>query len=154
LETKQTRHTSDCNPSIVERLARHLEDIASEPWPFIQEKNAVVRQRHVARARHLSPTDHPPSPDGVVAAQKGRVEGRGSSGETGDAMNADSVDGFGRGHVGEGRRQASGQHRSPGAGGARSRPLRRWLMVDDARLLRWAAWSHASIASAVVCARS
>jgi hypothetical protein len=53
--------------TLLERLAQDLEDMAAEFGPFIQERHAIVGQRHVARHRHMAPANHPRVRDGVVA---------------------------------------------------------------------------------------
>jgi hypothetical protein len=39
------------------RLAQDLKDMAAEPGQFIHEAHAMVGQGHVARHRHVAPTD-------------------------------------------------------------------------------------------------
>ena len=41
--------------TLLERLARDLQDMAAALRPFIQEEHAIVGQRHVARHRHGAP---------------------------------------------------------------------------------------------------
>ena len=40
--------------ALLEPLAQDLQDMASELGQFIQEKHAMVGQRHVARHRHAA----------------------------------------------------------------------------------------------------
>jgi hypothetical protein len=47
--------------------------MTAELGPFIQEEDAVVGQRHVARHRHGAPADQPDIRDGVMGARHGRV---------------------------------------------------------------------------------
>jgi hypothetical protein len=46
-----------------------LQDMAAVLGEFFQEAHAVVRQRHVARHRHLAPTDQPDIREGVVGRE-------------------------------------------------------------------------------------
>jgi hypothetical protein len=47
------------NDTLLERLAQHLEDVATELRPFIQKGNPMVCQRHVTRQRDLTVADQP-----------------------------------------------------------------------------------------------
>ena len=55
--------------TLLERLAQDLEHLAAKLLPFIQEEHAVVGQRHVARQRHVAPTDQPDIRDGVMGGR-------------------------------------------------------------------------------------
>jgi hypothetical protein len=46
-------------PSILKRLAQDLEHMTATLGPFIQEEDAMVGQRRVARHRHGAPADQP-----------------------------------------------------------------------------------------------
>jgi hypothetical protein len=59
--------------AVLERLAQDLEHMTVELRQFIQEEDAVVRQRHVPRPRHVAPADQPDIRDGVLGARHGRV---------------------------------------------------------------------------------
>jgi hypothetical protein len=59
--------------TLLERLAQDLEDMAAELGPCIQEEHAVVGQRHLARHRHVAPTDQPHIRARVVGGRNGRV---------------------------------------------------------------------------------
>ena len=52
---------------------KHLQDVAAELRQFIQEEHAVVRQRHLARHRHLAPPISPTSEMVWWGARNGRV---------------------------------------------------------------------------------
>jgi hypothetical protein len=71
--------------------------VAAELGPFIQEEDAVVGPRHLARQRHVAPADQSRIGDGVMggATQPGRDQGRAVAGAAGDAMEARGLDGFG-----------------------------------------------------------
>ena len=47
--------------TVLERLPQHLQDMASELGQFIQEKHAVVHQRHLAGHRYVAAADQPAS---------------------------------------------------------------------------------------------
>jgi hypothetical protein len=59
--------------TILQRLVQDLEHLTAKLQPFIQAEDAVVRQRHLARHRHVAPTDQPDIGDGVMGARNGRV---------------------------------------------------------------------------------
>jgi hypothetical protein len=83
--------------TLLERLAQDLQDVATELRQFIQKEHLMVRQRHLAGQRHLSPTDPAHIGDRVVrgANRAGGDQRRAVAGEAGDAMDAGGVDGFG-----------------------------------------------------------
>jgi hypothetical protein len=56
--------------AVLEGLAQHLQDVASELREFIQEENAMVRQRHFPRHRQLAPTDQAYIGDRMVRGAK------------------------------------------------------------------------------------
>jgi hypothetical protein len=84
--------------AVLERLAQDLEHLPATLRPFIQDEGAVVRQRHLARHRHLAPADQADIRDGVVgrATRAGRDQRRTVAGEAGDAMEACRLNGFGQ----------------------------------------------------------
>ena len=51
--------------TVLERLAQGLEHMAPKLGQLIQEEDAVVRQRHVARHGHVAPTDQPHRREGM-----------------------------------------------------------------------------------------
>jgi hypothetical protein len=59
--------------TILERLAQDLQDMAAARRPCIQQQNAAVRQRHVARQRHLAPPIRPTSEIVWCGVRNGRV---------------------------------------------------------------------------------
>jgi hypothetical protein len=59
--------------TILERLAQDLQDMGAALREFIQEEHAVMGPRHLARHRHVAPTDPPHVRNGVMGARKGRV---------------------------------------------------------------------------------
>jgi hypothetical protein len=56
--------------TIFEWLAQDLEAMTAALGPFIQEQDAVMGQRHVARHRHMAPADQPHIGDRVVGGAK------------------------------------------------------------------------------------
>ena len=56
--------------TLLERLPQDLQDMAAELGQFIQEEHAVVRQRDLARHRHVAATDQPHIRDGVKKKKK------------------------------------------------------------------------------------
>jgi hypothetical protein len=56
--------------SLLEGLAQHLQDVAAELRQFIQEEDAVVCQRPLARHRDLASPDQPHIGDGVMGGTK------------------------------------------------------------------------------------
>ena len=60
--------------TLLQGLAQHLEHVATELRPFIQQEHPMVRPRHLARHRHVAPADQPCIRDGVVggATRAGR----------------------------------------------------------------------------------
>jgi hypothetical protein len=56
--------------SRLQRLPPHLQDVAAELRPFIQQENAMVRQRHFAGHRHLPAPDEPHIRDGMMRRPK------------------------------------------------------------------------------------
>jgi hypothetical protein len=59
--------------TLLEGLAQHLQDVAPELRPFVQEKHPVVRQRHLAGHRHLAPPISPTAEIVWCGARQGRV---------------------------------------------------------------------------------
>jgi hypothetical protein len=80
--------------ALLERLPQDLQDIAAALGQFIQEEHTVVRQRHVARHRHVAPADQPRIRDSVMAGAKGvRRDERGAvAREASDATEVGGVD--------------------------------------------------------------
>jgi hypothetical protein len=54
-------------------LPQDLQDVAAELRLFIQEEHAVVRQRHLARQRHVAAADQPGIAYGMIGVGKGRA---------------------------------------------------------------------------------
>jgi len=54
--------------TLLEGLAQHLEDVAAELRPFIEQEHAMMCQRHVARPRHLASTDQAHIGDRVMGS--------------------------------------------------------------------------------------
>jgi hypothetical protein len=83
--------------ALLEWLAQDLEDMAAALGEFIQEQHAVVGPRHLARPRHVAPTDQPHIGAGVMrgAARPGHDQHRVGAGEASDAMDARGLNGFG-----------------------------------------------------------
>jgi hypothetical protein len=80
---------------------------------FIQEEHAVVRQRHVARHRHVAAAAPPHMRNGVMggASRASRHQRGAGTGEAGEAMDGDGVEGFREGHRRHDRREPPRQHR-------------------------------------------
>ena len=93
--------------TLLERLAQDLQNMAAELGPFIQKENAVVRQRHVARHRHVAPAGQPRIRDGMMgrATRAGRDQRCAVVGAAGDTVNAWGLNGFGQRY----RRQDGGE---------------------------------------------
>jgi hypothetical protein len=81
---------------LLERLAQDLEPRTAELRPFIQVEDAVVRQRHFARRRHLAPADPLDVWDGVMrgATRAARHQGGAVAGAAGDAVDTRGGKGF------------------------------------------------------------
>jgi hypothetical protein len=45
--------------TLLQRLASHLQDMTAELGQFIEKEHAVVRERHLARHRHVAPAYQP-----------------------------------------------------------------------------------------------
>jgi hypothetical protein len=52
--------------TLLEGLLQDLHEPAAALGPFIQEEQAVVGRRHLARPRHMAPADQPGVRDGMV----------------------------------------------------------------------------------------
>jgi hypothetical protein len=52
--------------TILERLPQDLQDVAAALGPFIQAAHPVVRERPLARQRHLAPANHAHVGDGLT----------------------------------------------------------------------------------------
>jgi hypothetical protein len=80
--------------TILQRLPQHLQHIAAELGPFIQEEHAMVGQRHVARHRHLAPADQARIREGMMqrAERAGRDQRRAIAREASDAREVGGVD--------------------------------------------------------------
>jgi hypothetical protein len=113
-----------CSDVVLEQLAQDLQDVAAELREFIQTEQAVVRQRYLARQRDLAAADQPHIRDGVVRSPEGagRDQRRVVAGETGHAMDARGVDGFGERHRQQDGGQPAGQHRLPCTWGTQEQP--------------------------------
>jgi hypothetical protein len=86
-----------CN-TIFQRLAQHLQDVATARRQFIQQEHAVVGPRHVAGHRHLPPADQPYIRDRVVRDATGARGGQGGAGAgaAGDAVEAGGLQRIGQ----------------------------------------------------------
>jgi hypothetical protein len=111
--------------TLLQRLAQDLEDLAAALGQLIQEEHAVVGQRHLARHRHLAPTDQVHVRDGMVgrATRAGGDQGRAVADEASDVVEARSLDGLDQAHGREHGGEAARQHR-------RARP--HWSKHEDA----------------------
>jgi len=70
----------DGDLALFERLAQHLETPPVEFGQFIEEENAMMRERDLAWARRTTTADHAGVADGVVCERNGRVAIRASPG--------------------------------------------------------------------------
>ena len=104
--------------TLLKWLPQHFQDVAADLWSCIQQAHPMVRQRHVARPRHLPPTDPPYIGDRVVrgATRPRGDQGGAGAGAAGDARDAGGVEGFGEGHRGQDGGQPAGQPRLPRSG--------------------------------------
>jgi hypothetical protein len=84
----RTRGRLSLGDALHQRLAQDLEHMTAKLRQFIQEEDAVVCQRHLARHRHLAPADQPDGRDGVMrgATRAGRDQRRAVAGEPGDVV--------------------------------------------------------------------
>jgi hypothetical protein len=84
----RTRGRLSLGDALHQRLPQDLQDMAAELGQFIQEEDAVMGQRHVARHRHGAPADQPDIQDGVMggATWVGRDQRGAVAREAGDAM--------------------------------------------------------------------
>src|SRR5262245_60782978 len=87
--------------TLLQGLAQHLQDMAAALRQLIQEQHAVVGQRHLARHRHVAPTDQLHIRDRLMCGAKrtGRDQGRAVAGEAGDAVEARGLDDLSRPHA-------------------------------------------------------
>jgi hypothetical protein len=101
--------------TLLEGLAQHLQDVAAELRPFIEEEHPMVRQRHFSRQRHLAATDQADIGDRVMGGTKGacRDDGGAVAGEAGDAMHPRGLQRFGETHHRQNSGQPARQHRLP-----------------------------------------
>jgi hypothetical protein len=60
----------DGDVAYLERLTQRFQDAAMELRQLVQEQHALVRERHLARARVRTATDHGGNRSGVVRATK------------------------------------------------------------------------------------
>jgi hypothetical protein len=101
--------------TLLERLTPHIQDVAAALWPRIQEEDAVVRQGHLTRPRHLAAPDQPPSGGRV---RRGATRPRGDrggagAGAAGDTLGARRLEGFGEAPRGQDGGQPPRQPRLP-----------------------------------------
>jgi hypothetical protein len=85
--------------TLLERLPPDLQDMAAALGPCIQEEPTVVREGHLARHRHVPPTDQSRIRESLVrgATRAGRHPRHAVAGEAGDAVDAGGVEGVGEG---------------------------------------------------------
>jgi hypothetical protein len=81
--------------TLLQRLPPHFQDVAAELWSFIQQEHPMVRQRHVARPRHLAAPDPPHIGERVRrgATRPRGDQGGAGAGAAGDAMDARGLEG-------------------------------------------------------------
>src|SRR5215813_8643821 len=106
--------------AVLEQLAQDLEHMPATLRQLIQAEDAVVRQRHLARHRHVGSADQPHIRDRMMESAKrtGRHQGGAVAREAGDAMDACGLKGFGQGHRRQDSGEPAGQHRRAGPRGA------------------------------------
>jgi hypothetical protein len=83
--------------TLLQRLAQDLEDMAPALRQFIQEENAMVRQRHLARPGEVAAADQPHLRDRLMggATRAGRDQRRAGAREASDAVDARGLEGLG-----------------------------------------------------------
>jgi hypothetical protein len=98
-------------------LPQDLQDMAAKFGELIQEQDAVMGQRHVARHRHVAPTDQSRIRDGVMGDPKwaGGDQRGAVAGEAGNAVDVRGLEGFGEGHGRLDGGEPPAQHRFPRA---------------------------------------
>jgi hypothetical protein len=86
--------------ALLQRLAQNLQDVTPELRQFIEEENAVVRQRPLAKPGEVSAADQPHSRDRLRrgATWAGCDHRRAGAGETSDTVDARGLEGFGQAH--------------------------------------------------------
>ena len=96
----------------LERLSQDLEHMALALGPLSQEQDAVVCKGHLRRQGQLAAADQTPSGDGVVGGpERARGDDSGApDGTAGDALDAQGIEGFGRGHRRQDGGEATRQH--------------------------------------------
>jgi hypothetical protein len=106
--------------TLLKRLTSAFEHMTAKLRPFIQEEDAVVGQRHVARHRHVAPADQPDMRNGVMggATRADRHPCGAVAGEASDTMDTCGLNGFGQGHPRHDGREPPGQHRLASPRGA------------------------------------
>jgi hypothetical protein len=87
--------------------------VAAALGELIQAQDAVARQRHLARHRHVAPADQPDIRDGEMGGPKGTGgdSRRAVPDATGDAVEAHGLKGLGAGHRRPDGSEPPGQHR-------------------------------------------
>ena len=98
--------------TLLERLAQGLEDMALELGQPIQEQDAMMRQRDLPRHGQLAAADQAHIGDGVAgsAERAGGDDSGAPDGTAGDALDAQGIEGFGRGHRRQDGGEATRQH--------------------------------------------
>ena len=103
---------------ILKRLPHHLQHVAWKLRQFVEEQQAVVCERDLARTRNDAAADQACVGDGVVRRAEGplRNQARGCVQHAGDGVNLGGLQGFVKRERRKNRRQPLGQHRLAGAG--------------------------------------
>ena len=106
---------------ILERLSQDFEDMALELGQLIQEQQAMVRQRHLARHGQLTTAEHAHSGDRLVRGPErtGSEEG----GASGDTRGPGGLEGLGQTHRGPDGGAALYQSRRAGPRGAEEQEM-------------------------------
>jgi hypothetical protein len=86
--------------ALLKRLAPPLQDVPPELGERIEAAHPVVRQRHLARQRHVAAADQADIRDRVVRGATGARgdQRRAGAGGAGHAVEAGALDRFGQGH--------------------------------------------------------
>ena len=86
--------------TVTERLSQDLPNVAAELGELIQEQDAVMGQRHLARHRDMTPADQPHIRDGMVGCAKwaGHDQRRAVASKASDTVEARGLDGLSEGH--------------------------------------------------------
>jgi hypothetical protein len=88
--------------TLLKGLTQNLQHVAAELRQFLQEENAMMRQRHLTGHGDVRAADQSHIRDGVVesATRASRDQRHAVAGAAGDAVDVHDVDGFRQRHIG------------------------------------------------------